>query len=298
MVPFVSVIIPVFNDSETIYDTLNNLQDQNYQNNMYEIIVVDNGSTDNTINIVQRFDDVILLYEHDNLYSPYSARNRGIEKAKGDIIALLDATCIPGKEWLIKGVHCLQGDNAKIAGGNVVFRYGNKRTASMMYDAINNIKMKESILERKVAKTANLFILRDVFDKVGFFPEGVRSGADVRWTRKATNSGLKMNFCEEALVSKSARPFVELIKKQWRVGLAQPKIWEEENKDLSILKHFFKIFLPVRPNAIRTAIKKRGTPDMGKYILSLLLVGQVIRVVTGVANCIGIFNMRREKANK
>src|SRR5690606_14677185 len=150
-----------------------------------------------------------------------SCRNRGIEIAKGAVIVLLDATCVPTEDWLFNGIKFLQETDADIVGGNVLFDFEGKMTAGKIYDSLTNIKMKESI-EKGIAKTANLFIKRSAFDKVGMFPEGIRSGADVRWTYRATSNGLKLMFCPEAVVMKPARGFKELIKKQWRVGSHQP----------------------------------------------------------------------------
>lgn len=291
----VSIVIPVYNDASAIATTLSSLEKQNYPRDQYEMIVVDNGSTDDTVQTVKKFGSVILLYEHKNFSSPYSARNRGIETARGDIIVLLDATCLPDENWLSEGIKCLIREKAGIAGGNVVFDFEGRKTTAKIFDSITNIKMEESITERKVAKTANLFIDRKVFDNIGLFPEGVRSGADIRWTRKATGHGVKLIFCEKACVTKPARPFIELIKKQWRVGLAQPEIWSEEGKVLKIYRRFFSMFIPVRKKKIAEYISKHGTPDMNKYMFRLLIVGQVVHAVMCLANCVGIIRLRKNR---
>src|SRR5690606_15321126 len=161
--------------------------------------------------------------------------NRGIEIATGDIIILLDATCVPDSHWLMNGLTFINESQAGIVGGNVLFDFEGKVTGAKIFDSLTNIRMQESIENRGVAKTANLFIRREVFEIAGLFPEGVRSGADVRWTNKVSSLGLGIQFCVDAIVYKPARDFRELIKKQWRVGTHQPLIWREAGNKVSLL---------------------------------------------------------------
>jgi glycosyltransferase AglE len=212
--PSVSVIIPVFNDATDLKLTLVALQQQDYARDQLEIIVVDNGSSDQSITIAQQFTNVHVICEHHYIGSPYSARNRGLEIAKGQIIALLDATCLPTRQWVSSAIKALIQRDADLVGGEVSFRFvADVPSLGEMCDAISNINMRDSILENDYAKTANLFIKKEVFDKIGYFPEGLRSGGDVRWTKKATENGFVLIYSQEAEVIKKARPFKELLKK-------------------------------------------------------------------------------------
>jgi len=108
---------------------------------------------------------------------------------------------------------------------------------------LTNIRMRESV-EKKKAKTANLFVRREVFETIGLFPEGVRSGGDVRWTRRAVDEGYVLCFCQGARVWKAARPLRALLKKQWRVAKGQPAIWKREGRGIGLGKVFLLAFLP------------------------------------------------------
>lgn len=98
----VSVIIPALNGEKTLTECLRSVQAQSYKN--YEVIVVDNGSTDGTRKIIES------LAEKDEriqcVFEPHrgrgSARNRGIEAANGEIIAMTDADCLVPYFWLEK----------------------------------------------------------------------------------------------------------------------------------------------------------------------------------------------------
>ena len=83
----ISIIIPTFNSSETIQDTINSIILQNFKN--YEIIIVDNNSKDKTIEIIKnnRLIDVKFIIEKDN--GVYDAINKGIKLSTGKIISLL-----------------------------------------------------------------------------------------------------------------------------------------------------------------------------------------------------------------
>ncbi|MBK1438361.1 glycosyltransferase [Parapedobacter sp. ISTM3] len=286
-----SIIIPVYNDEKYLKSTLAAIKRQIDKRKNIEIIIVDNGSTYDDFQWIGQSDQIKVLSETKNLNSPYSCRNRGIEIAKGDIIVLLDATCCPQNDWLEKGLNYLDTTKADIVGGNVLFDFEGKVTGAKLYDAMTNIKMEESI-KKGVAKTANLFIKKSVFDKIGLFPEGIRSGADVRWTYKATSNGLKLVFCRDAIVYKPARCFKELLKKQWRVGLHQPLIWRDQGKSFSLLNALKKTIIPVSPISVLKVMRQHQKQRIRSYYISVLFTAQIVKMAMGLANIQGILKLK------
>src|SRR5262245_9881137 len=97
-VPEVSIIVPVYNGGRTITALLESLVFQRYPRGRFEIIVVDNRSTDTTISQARRF-PVQLLHE-DGIQSSYAARNRGVHAAQGTLLAFTDADCVADPSWL------------------------------------------------------------------------------------------------------------------------------------------------------------------------------------------------------
>lgn len=95
MKPKLSVIIPAYNEQNAIAECLNSLKQQSYTN--FEIIVVDDGSTDKTLEIVKKFQVLIHSQKHKG---PGSARNLGVSKSKGEILVFVDADMTFKKDFL------------------------------------------------------------------------------------------------------------------------------------------------------------------------------------------------------
>src|SRR5262245_50422661 len=99
--PFISVIIPVYNDTERLRTCLTALADQTYPRDRYEVIVVDNGSTIPPRSLVESFPGFVFAEE--SKPGSYAARNRGLQIARGDVLAFTDSDCIPDRHWLAAG---------------------------------------------------------------------------------------------------------------------------------------------------------------------------------------------------
>lgn len=225
--PFVSVIIPVFNDPDGIRQCLNSLTNQTYPEDRFEIIVVDNDSTDHTPGVVQEFD--VTMCVESGIQGSYAARNTGIEAADGEIIGFTDADCTPSSLWIEAGVSALAEADADMAAGRIRFDFSDEPTSAERFDALMNMRNDKSI-NKGVAKTANLFVRRRVFDQIGSFPDYLISGGDVFWTRKATNAGFELVFAPRAVVRHPSRQLGELLRKQYRVGIGQIQIWRLDNR--------------------------------------------------------------------
>jgi len=109
MKKFVSVIIPHLNDSDRLGLCLKSLNDQSYDKRFYEVIVIDNDSSKQHWEKLLRLKSlykIILLKEPKS--SSYAARNKGLQEAKGNIVAFTDSDCIPYPNWIEMGVNNLK----------------------------------------------------------------------------------------------------------------------------------------------------------------------------------------------
>lgn len=269
--PTVSVIVPAYNAEKYIANLIESLLDLDYPKELLEIIIVDNNSNDKTKDIIKQYP--VKLLEETNIQSSYAARNLGIRNSKGEIIAFIDSDCIATPRWVKEGVKVLVSESADLVGGKVEFVYSERKTAAELYDSITHMQIEYDIKDGNVAKTANLFVESYLFNKIGMFPDKVKSGGDVQWTAKATRNGYSLVYAPKAVVKHPARSLKPLIKKRYRVGRGTTHIRISEKKSLlKITYSGFRLFLPPRLSFIKKMIYQRGTPEMNKKVLNVWCV--------------------------
>lgn len=93
----ISVVVPARNAGQTIGACLESLLAQSEPRERYEVIVVDDGSTDDTRQVVQRYAVTLLDQPHEG---PAAARNRGVAASKGQVALFTDADCVPAPDWI------------------------------------------------------------------------------------------------------------------------------------------------------------------------------------------------------
>jgi glycosyltransferase involved in cell wall biosynthesis len=114
----ISVVVPVLNGAGTIGDMLQSLVDQSPTSLDVEIIVVDNGSTDATKEIVGRFAGVHLLSA--SRRGPAAARNVGLRSATGDVIVHCDADTLPTRRWIAELTSCFADPDVNLSAGKTL----------------------------------------------------------------------------------------------------------------------------------------------------------------------------------
>lgn len=235
--PFVSVIIPVYNDEIGIKNTLDSVLTQDYPREMFEIIAVDNNSSDNTKQMIECFDGVKYLFE-DKIQSSYAARNTGVKQSKGGIIAFIDSECVAKRDWISEGIKFFNDNNVVAVAGKVLFTFRNAEPNIFEYLDSSRKMNQEKYVERGFMATANVFVRKKLFDKVGLFNENLISGGDYEFSRRIKDDAGKILYAEKSCVYHPARRNLkELIKKTIRVGkgqkaLSQMKLLEHGNINL------------------------------------------------------------------
>ncbi len=114
----ISVIIPAYNAAKTIRGCLDSLMHQDY-GDPYAVIVVDDGSTDETPRIVSEYRNIVLLRQSNA--GPAAARNKGVLAAQGDIVLFTDADCVPDRNWISEMAGTLQ-ENQDVVGVKGVYK--------------------------------------------------------------------------------------------------------------------------------------------------------------------------------
>lgn len=193
MKPEVSIIITTFNYGKFIKETLHSILKQTYSN--YEILIIDDGSTDNTSDIVSEWEEPFkgrLRYFYKENQGVAIARNYGIFKAKGDYIAFVDADDIWFEDSLQKLVSCIK-DNADYG-----LVYGNVRMYDITFKKNFGLRFQTGsypapfegkcfdklFIHGNFIHTSASIVRRQVFEKAGFFDERFRCGEDLdMWIR-------------------------------------------------------------------------------------------------------------------
>ncbi|MDH4228535.1 MAG: glycosyltransferase [Nitrospirota bacterium] len=195
--PHVSVIIPVHNDRDTLGEVLGALSGQDYPHDRFEVIVVDNNSTDGSGALARECGASVL---EERQPGSYAARNRGIGVARGEILAFLDGDCIPDSQWLGGGVNALLSTPADLAGGRIDITARPGAGLLAHYERLSYMKQRENIADHGTAATANLLVRKTVFERVGPFRADLLSGGDGEFCHRAQQAGFVITYAEVAVV--------------------------------------------------------------------------------------------------
>jgi glycosyltransferase involved in cell wall biosynthesis len=214
----VSIIIPVYNDPR-LATCLECLKGQTLGSDRFEVLVIDNGSDAPPSELVARYPFARL--DTESTPGSYAARNRGLELATGSVMAFTDSDCVPSAEWLATGLAAIESEEGVVAvGGRVdVFPHDAQRpTAVELFDIAFAFDQERTLRERGFAVTANLFVPRAAFERVGLFNEELLSGSDGEWCHRAAELGIPTRYCADAAVAHPARSrLAQIIRKRRRV---------------------------------------------------------------------------------
>lgn len=198
--PRVSVIVPVYNEGTAIGRCIEALLLQDLPQVDREVIIVDNGSTDSTADVVSGYP--VNLITEDELVGSYAARNHGIAAAQGAVLAFTDADCIPSRGWLRIALKAFDDPEVYLAGGEI--QAAPPSTEVERYQAAGDFLSHKFGIEhpfRPYLQTANVFYRRELFERIGTFNADLISGgdADMSWRAQAAGFG-PIRFVPEACV--------------------------------------------------------------------------------------------------
>jgi len=182
--PIVSVIIPAFNAAGTLRKCLKALLEQSVPPNQLEIIVVDDGSSDATADILREFPAVRSFSQRNQ--GPSVARNLGISKARGRFLAFTDSDCVPDPAWIERLLSHMSREEVISVGGS----QGCPEDASCMMRTIHEIlslmgfaggytKSRRGVFVTKHNPSCNVLFRREVIEAIGGYRPGMYPGEDV-----------------------------------------------------------------------------------------------------------------------
>jgi glycosyltransferase involved in cell wall biosynthesis len=205
----VSVIIPVYNGARFLSEAIASIRWQNYE--PLEIIIVDDGSTDDTAKVaLSQGRDIRYIYQHNA--GPASARNSGIKAAQGTIIRFLDADDLWPENTVRILVHNLMSepDVEVINGCAQLLEYN---TAVGRYASIGNPK------DSFPFYIGSAIYRRAAFTRVGLFDATLQFGEDWDWFMRAAESAVKIKRIEDVTLFVRRHDQNMTLRKPFRYGM-------------------------------------------------------------------------------
>ncbi|MGH7773465.1 MAG: glycosyltransferase [Candidatus Binatia bacterium] len=222
--PKVSVIVCAYNGKRTMDNCLASLKKLNYPN--YEVIVVNDGSTDGTLEIAKRYDYVRLISHENKGLS--AARNTGITAATGDIIAFTDSDCVVDPDWLTYLVAKFLSSGFAAVGGPNFPPPDDSLVSSCV--AVSPGGPTHVLLNDEVAEHipgCNMAFRREALLEIGAFDPLFRAaGDDVDVCWRLQNKGYAIGFSPAAMVWHFRRNTVkDYLKQQMGYGKAEALLY-------------------------------------------------------------------------
>ena len=191
----ISVVIPLYNKEKSIASTLRTVLNQTFSD--YEIVIVNDGSTDGSVEEIEKVQDDRIRLVHQPNAGVSAARNRGIEEAKGDLIAFLDADDEWKPEYLATQYHLFQKyPDCSVFACNYEFRdVSGKVTPTLIHklpfvgeDGILSNYFEVASCSHPPICSISVMVKKQVMQAIGGFPLGIKSGEDLlTWARLAVN---------------------------------------------------------------------------------------------------------------
>jgi len=195
-----SLIIPAYNAGKTIVSCLESALSQSLPKEYYEIIVVDDGSNDNTLDIVKNY-PVRLIAQSNK--GPAAARNRGASEASGDILVFTDSDCELDSNFLKNIILPFELEN-QIAGVQGSYETKQKEFISQFAQVEIETRYRKMVKNKYIdfIGTYAAAYKKDVFQKIGGFDEGfpLASGEDIDLSYRLYQEDFRMVFVPEAFV--------------------------------------------------------------------------------------------------
>ncbi len=173
--PLISIVIPAYNEEKYIENVLKSIKKQTYKN--YEVIVVDNNSTDNTAQIAKKYGAKVVK---EKKKGSAAARQAGFSEAKGEIIASTDSDAIVPENWLEKFIKEFEKDPSLVAVGGVYRIYSGPFFARLaMQYGMYPVYAFGKLFSGWVLIGPNFAVKREAFNKTSGFSTNIPQGEDI-----------------------------------------------------------------------------------------------------------------------
>jgi GT2 family glycosyltransferase len=208
--PLVSIIVVNYNGKKYLHECLTSLLNQTYRN--FEIILVDNKSSDDSVKFVQsNFGNRILVTQNDTNLGFAAGCNIGIKRSKGSLIALFNQDAIADKEWLSTLVYVVQSAEDIAAAAGKVYYWGDKYGKDIVFctwskvdpytaGAYNFYKGDEPMSKVDYLTGAAMLVKKEVIDKIGLLdPEYFLYFDETEWCARMIRASYDLVYVPQAV---------------------------------------------------------------------------------------------------
>ncbi len=218
--PSVTVIVPSFNEENTIYKTVLSLLDLNYPKDKLKILLVDDGSTDGTWNIIKKFDNCpnIKIFQKEN-GGKYTALNLGLSHLETDFVGCLDADSFVEKESLMRIMSYFERDQDTMAVAPSIIATNSKnivqKAQKAEYELVSVYIKKMLGFLGAIHITPGPFTIfkRKVFDDLGPYRHAYNT-EDMEIACRMQKNHYKIEQCNDAYVYTNTPPTIKKLYKQ------------------------------------------------------------------------------------
>jgi GT2 family glycosyltransferase len=193
-----SVIVPVHNGrGDDLRRLLAALERQTVPRDRFEVVIADDGSTDGTTDGLETADGWLRV-SRGAKSNEFAVRNRAVAEARpSEVLAFTDSDCVPEPQWLEEGIRALE--HADIAAGGVRFLLPRRLTVWTLLDIEMTKDSERQVLDSN-AETANMFVKRELFERVGGWDGTLPNHGDFDFAERCVAAGGKLVFAPEALL--------------------------------------------------------------------------------------------------
>lgn len=221
--PSVTIVIATLDSKSTVDDCIKSILHQDYPKDSIEVIAVDGGSQDSTVERIRAYPARVELIQT-TLNAP-AAYNLALKKARGEIIGLIDSDARVERQWLRKLV--AQLENPKVAGASgsiLTWNKGGLVPRCIGYDV--NFRYQRLPSEVSRIATMNLILRKKVIEEVGGFDPNLSTQYDTDMCMRIAKSGYTIIFDQRTRCEHFHRPnLYEYFKQQLKYGENTPKLY-------------------------------------------------------------------------
>ena len=277
--PLISIITPSYNRADELKYLYKSLKNQTIDKRVFEFIVSDDGSTDNTEEIVKKWQlksEFKIKFIKQNNQGPGSARNHGLQNAQGEIILFIDSDCEAHPDW-IKTIHnAFQDDRIDAFGGPDAakedFEPLQKAIDFSMTSFFTTGGMRghsDKMMAKFFPRTHNMGIQKHIYNKIGGFGE-LRHGQDIEFSNRMRKTGANIKFLIEAIVYHRRRSTLKQFFKQvFNWGVARINLGKIDKEMLEFI-HFLPSIAIIIFSIISIVVLSTGIPII-YFILATLI---------------------------